>query len=73
MFQFVFDTRLFKFNAEAPTWKPLLQLPPANRNTGLLADTNTPKKSGAWKPPHSWLIRFKTVSIFTFYEGEQSP
>ena len=28
MFQLVFDTRLFKFTAEPPTCKPLLQLPP---------------------------------------------
>lgn len=28
MFQLAFDTRLFKFTAEPPTCKPLLQLPP---------------------------------------------
>ena len=40
MFQFVFDTRLFRFSAEAPTRKPLLQVPPTNQDTG---QRQTPK------------------------------
>ena len=30
MFQLLFDTRLFKFTAEAPQSKPVPELPPTN-------------------------------------------
>lgn len=42
MFQFAFDSALFRFKYDGPTCKPLLQLPPA------CAEKRD--KGHAWKP-----------------------
>lgn len=36
MFQFVFEKALFRFKAKAPTFRPLLQLPPTRETAGRL-------------------------------------
>lgn len=55
MFQFVFETALFRFKAKGPTWRPLLQLPPT------IASTEGPEPTQA--PALSPYIKFLTAHL----------
>ncbi len=60
MFQLELETRLFRLTAEAPTWSPLLQLPPtiARRARG--------KRRTHIQTPQKMIYSF---FIFLFAEG----
>ena len=55
MFQFVFETALYRFKAKGPTWRPLLQLPPT------IASTEGPEPTQA--PALSPYIKFLTAHL----------
>ena len=44
MFQLAFDSALFTFNANAPAWSALFELPPTIARTEARADAIPPKK-----------------------------
>ena len=60
MFQLLFETALFKFNAKGPTCRPLLQLPPT------IASQNT----GAYRAPTLAPIKFSLLCCAYLLAGE---
>ena len=64
MFQLLFDTRLFKFTADAPQCNPLLELPPTIARES--------SKQGTARTPNP-LIKMDTLFTSGLCEGGRSP
>ena len=64
MFQLLFDTRLFKFTADAPQCNPLLELPPTIARES--------SKQGTARTPNP-LIKMDTLYTSGLCEGGEPP